>query len=151
MFNVTRLNPFEILNLEQNYSLDLDVLETHYFAAQRKTHPDQFSQGNEQEKTEALKKSTAVNQAYLILKDPLLRAEYLIKTAGVDTRSNDPDFLEQVMEWNERLARGEDLQPDLTVKEAELLTGLEKAFSLHDHAMASDVLYQLTYIQKLLQ
>jgi len=144
-------NPFEILHLKQTYSLDQDVLEAHYFEAQRKTHPDQFSRGNEQEKAEAMEKSTAVNQAYLILRDPLLRAEYLLKMAGIDLLSNDSAFLEHVMEWNERLARGEDLHPDLKVKEKELLTGLENAFFLHDHEMARRVLYQLTYLQKLLK
>lgn len=151
MFEVTMLNPFEILNLEQSYSLEQDVLETHYFEAQRKAHPDQFSRGNEQEKAEALEKSTVINQAYLILRDPLLRAKYLLKMVGIDPLSNDPAFLEQVMEWNERLAQGEDLRAALTAKEEELLTALEKAFSLPDHEMASRLVYQLAYIQKLLK
>lgn len=147
----TILNPFTLLNLEPTYSLDLTVLESHYFEAQRKTHPDQFSQGNEQEKADALKKSTVVNQAYLLLKNPLARAEYLLNTAGVEALSNDPVFLEQVMEWNERLANGEDLRAELREKEKILMDELERAFSLKDYEMARYTLYQLTYIQKLLK
>ena len=110
-------NPFALLNLEETYPLDLEILESHYFAAQRKSHPDQFSQGNAQEKAEALKRSTAVNQAYLSLKDPLLRAEYLLKTAGIESASEDPAFLGQMMDWKERRARGKDIAAELQTKE----------------------------------
>ncbi len=144
-------NPFAILNLEQSYSLNLETLENHYFAEQKKTHPDQFSQGNEQEKNDALKKSTAVNQAYLILKNPLLRAEYLLKSAGVETLSTDPSFLGQVMEWNERREQGEDLTADLLHEEDVLFNDLENAFAIQNYEKARVALYQLTYVQKLLK
>lgn len=144
-------NPFEILNLEQSYSLNLETLDKHYFAEQKKCHPDQFSQGNDREKAEASSDSTRVNQAYLILKDPILRADYLLKAAGIEPLSNDPTFLEQVMEWNERLARGEDLKAELLEKEKILLDELEKAFALKDYEKARISLYQLTYVQKLLK
>src|SRR5216683_629469 len=100
-------NPFEILNLEKSYRLDLQLLENHYFEAQKKWHPDQFFKATDQEKTEALKTSTAVNQAYLVLKNPLSRAEYLLKAEGIEPLSHDPTFLGTVMEWNERRERGE--------------------------------------------
>lgn len=144
-------NPFEILNLEQSYSLDLNILEKHYFAEQKKCHPDQFSQRNDREKAEASSDSTRVNQAYLILKNPLSRAEYLLKTVGVEPLQNDPSFLGQVMEWNERLENGEDLKTELLEKEKILLDELERAFSLKDYETARLALYQLTYVQKLLK
>lgn len=146
-----RINPFGILNLEQSYSLNLETLENHYFAEQKKTHPDQFSQATDQEKNDAAKKSTAVNQAYLILKNPLLRAEYLLKSAGVETLSTDPSFLGQVMEWNERREQGEDLTTDLLHEEEVLFNALENAFILNDYEKARLALYQLTYVQKLLK
>jgi molecular chaperone HscB len=145
------LNPFEILNLEQSYSLDLSMLERHYFEAQRKTHPDQFSCADSAEKAETLKHSTLVNQAYKTLKNPLLRAEYLLKTAGVEPLSENPDFLGQVMEWNERFVQGEYLKPELEQKEKFLFDELEKAFHLKDNEAARRALYQLTYVQKLLK
>lgn len=151
MFDGAMLNPFEILNLEPSYSLDLDVLESQYFATQKKTHPDQFSQGNEKEKAIALNKSTAVNQAYLLLKDPLLRAEYLLKQAGIELYSNDPIFLEQIMAWNESLSQGENLRQELKMKEKQLLDTLEGAFAFKEYEKASHALYQLAYIKKLLR
>lgn len=144
-------NPFAILNLEQSYSIDLNVLETHYFAEQKKCHPDQFVNGNSQEKADSLKQSTVVNQAYLILKNPLQRAEYLLKAAGVDPLSNDPSFLGQVMEWNERLENGEDLTSDLLDTEKILFNELEHGFAIQDYEKVRVCLYQLTYVQKLLK
>jgi len=144
-------DPFHILHLEKSYSLDLELLEKHYFAEQKKSHPDQFSQGNEQEQTNALKQSTLVNQAYLVLKNPLSRAEYLLKVEGIDLLSNDPSFLGQVMEWNERLENGEDLITELLDKEKNLFHDLETGFTLKAYEKVCTALYQLTYIQKFLK
>lgn len=144
-------NPFAILNLKESYALDLQALEKNYFEAQRKCHPDKFTQGNEQEKADALKQSTAVNQAYLLLKNPLLRAEYLLKAAEVEPLSNDPSFLGQVMEWNERLEKGEDLTSELLDKEKFLFNELGRTLTLKDYEKVRAALYQLTYIQKLLK
>lgn len=144
-------NPFIILNLKESYALDLQTLENNYFEAQKKTHPDQFSQGTDLEKSDAAKKSTTINQAYLILKNPLLRAEYLLKSAGVETLSTDPSFLGQVVEWNERREQGEDLTADLLREEEFLFNALENAFLLNDYEKAQVALYQLTYVQKLLK
>ena len=147
----TMFDPFDILNLQKSYSLDLQKLEKHYFEAQKKTHPDQFSQGNDREKNDALSESTRVNQAYLLLKNPLFRAEYLLKSTGVEPLSNDPSFLGRVMEWNERLENGEDLKPEFLDQETVLLKELENGFAIQDHENVRVSLYQLTYVQKLLK
>ena len=143
-------DPFDILKLEKSYSLDLNKLEKHYFAEQRKAHPDQFSQASDEEKNTALKKSTMVNQAYLTLKNPLQRAAYLLKDVGIEALSHDPTFLGQVMIWNERLENGEDLKPELYEEEKTLVKELEIAFGVKDYEKARAALYQLNYVQKLL-
>lgn len=144
-------DPFVLLHLKKSYSMDLSMLENHYFEAQRKTHPDQFSQGNEQEKAEALKKSTAINKAYQLLKNPLARAEYLLREAGVEPLLSDSSFLGQVIAWNERLENGEDLKAELLQEEKNSLQKLEEAFTLKDYEKANVALYRLTYVQKLLK
>lgn len=144
-------DPFKILSLERSYSLDLKKLEKHYFEAQKKCHPDQFSQGNEQEKADALQQSTTVNQAYQLLKNPLERAEYLLKEAGIDTVATDPSFLEKVMLWNERLEKGEDVTRELLQEEKKGLQELEKAFTLKDYEKARSTFYQLNYSKNLLK
>lgn len=144
-------NLFHILGLESTYSLNDKTLEEHYFDAQRKTHPDQFSQATVQEKAEAIQKSTAVNQAYLTLKNPLTRAEYLLKEAGYEPLSHDPSFLGTVMAWNEQLDEGEDLTEELSLKQRVLFQELEDCFAVQDFEKIRSVLYQLTYMEKLLK
>jgi molecular chaperone HscB len=145
------VDPFHILNLEQTYALDQQLLEQHYFEEQKKCHPDQFSQVSAQEKADAVKKSAAVNQAYLMLKNPLNRAEYLLKAAGFEMLSHEPSFLGTVMEWNERLEQGEDLNAELLSQEKTLFHALEGHFARKDYEKIRTVLYQLTYVQKLLK
>jgi molecular chaperone HscB len=149
--NLSMFDPFEILHLEKSYSLDLTILEKNYFEEQKKTHPDQFFKATEGEKAKALKQSILVNQAYLTLKNPLLRAEYLLREEGIDTLADDPSFLGKVMTWNERLESEEDLKPELLHEETQCLRNLEKSFILKDYEKARTALYQLTYIQKLLK
>lgn len=149
--NPFMFDPFQILNLEKSYSLDLTVLEKHYFAEQKKSHPDQFSQADEEKKADALKKSTALNQAYLILKNPLLRAEYLLEEAGIEKLAHDPSFLGKVMTWNERLERGEELTSEFRDEEVILLKTLDKAFSDKDYEKARMAVYSLTYVQQLIK
>lgn len=144
-------DPFEIMGLEKCYSLDLTLLEKKYFEEQKKTHPDRVFIVMGDNKEEALRKSTFVNQAYLLLKDPLRRAEFLLKDVGVELLSQDPIFLEIVMEWNERRDKGENLQSDLKAQAESLFKHLEKAFQDKEYEEARHALYRLTYIQKMLK
>jgi molecular chaperone HscB len=141
-------DPFELLGLEKRYALDFKILEKRYFEEQKKTHPDCVK---ENERAEASKKSTRINQAFLLLKDPLQRAAFLLKAAGVAPLSHDPLFLGEVMIWNERLEVGEDIEPELLHEKDNLFNGLETAFEEKNYEMVRQALYRLTYVHKLLQ
>ena len=144
-------NPFETLGFETQYPLDVGVLEKRYFEEQKKIHPDRFAFASKAEKEDALKKSTALNQAYLMLKDPLQRAACVLRGRGVELLSHDPLFLGEVMDWNERLEAGEDLTSELRHTEEQLLKNLEEAFEEKDDELARLTLYRLTYVRKLLK
>jgi molecular chaperone HscB len=149
--NLSMFDPFEVLGLERGYSLDVESLEKRYFEEQKKTHPDRFTLASGAEKEDALKKSTALNQAYLLLKDPLLRAEFLLKAKGVEPLSQDPLFLGEVMMWNEQLEAGEDLSSELRHEEEQLFKNLGTAFEEEDDESARISLYRLTYVRKMLK
>ena len=143
-------DPFNVLGLEKQYSLDAHVLEKRYFEEQKKAHPDRFALASGSEKEDASKKSTALNQAYLILKDPLQRAAFLLKAKGVEPLSYDATSLVQVMDWNERREAGEDLSSELRQEEEQLFKSLKNAFAENDDELACVTLYRLTYVRKLL-
>jgi len=144
-------DPFATLGFERSYSLDVTALEKRYFEEQKKSHPDRFALVSGIEKEDALRKSTTLNQAYLILKDPLQRAAFLLKVRGVEPLSHDPLFLGKVMMWNERLEAGEDLALELQHEEEKLFKDLETAFEEENDEKAQVSLYRLTYVQKLMK
>jgi len=149
--NNAMLDPFVILGLEKSFALDIKFLEKAYFDAQKKTHPDQFVNATEEKKREAIQQSSLVNQAYLTLKDPLKRAEFLLKEVGINPLSHDPIVLEEVMGWREQVAAGKPIKQELIKTENTLSRELEGAFEKKDHEAVRRILYRLTYIQKLLK
>lgn len=149
--NPFMFDPFATLGLEKCYSLDMKLLEKRYFEEQKQTHPDQFVLGSPDEKAQALKKSTELNRAYLLLKDPLQRAMFLLKESEIEPLSHDAESLGQIMLWNERLESGEDLTVELRDEEETLLNGIKDAFEERDFEKVRVSLYQLTYVQKLLK
>ena len=142
--NLSVFDPFSLLGLEKTYFLDAKEIEK----AQKKTHPDQFAQASLEIRQEAARYSTAVNQAYLLLKDPLTRAGCLI---GCENEVlPDPDFLEKIMLWKEeKEARTLDLEK---VKEIQkhLFQDVEQAFMSNQLENIRTVLSKLKYIRKLL-
>lgn len=144
-------DPFEILALEKQFPLDLKVLETAYFEAQKRTHPDRFIGASLEVRNQAIQQSSEVNQAYVILKSPLSRGAYLLKNAGIEPLIHDPLFLGQVMGWNERMDRGENLKEELTSEEEQLLKSLKDGFEANDYETVRSALYRLTYITSIQQ
>ena len=149
--NLSMFDPFEILGIKKQYFLDLEILEKRYFDEQKKAHPDRFAGMPEGEKEQALRKSTFLNQAYLLLKNPYERALFLLKDRGIEPLSHDPQVLAEAMVWNERLEAGEDLKSELHHEEERLFKDLEIAFSDKGYEKARVVLYRLAYVQKLLK
>jgi molecular chaperone HscB len=91
--------------------LPVTELEARYRELSLKLHPDRFAQAPAQERRYSLERSTALNQAYKTLKDPIRRVFYLLKLQGLDLDREDAgtqkdiplDFLEEVMTLREQL------------------------------------------------
>lgn len=149
--NLFMSDPFALLGLPQQYPLDPKALEKAYFEAQKKTHPDHFARATAEERTQASQLSTCVNQAYALLKDPLKRAEYLLKEADIEPFTHDPLFLGQVMEWQEQRGDGKDIEEELDQINKILFETLEQAFKEKDYETAGRSLYKLQYLQKMIK
>ncbi|MBX9785943.1 MAG: DnaJ domain-containing protein [Alphaproteobacteria bacterium] len=141
-------DPYEILELEKTFNIDLNALEQAYFAAQRNTHPDRFALADEAKKKDVSRQATLVNKAYALLKNPLDRATYLLEAKGVSLLTHDPEFLPKVIEWHERTEAGEDIMSELAREEATLLQELTQALEDHQDEQAKKALYRLNYVQK---
>jgi molecular chaperone HscB len=100
---------FSLLGLEREYALDMGLLEQRFRELSRHLHPDRFARAEPRERRLSLERSTRLNDAYRALRDWRQRAAYLLKLASTDVFQEgrtfaDPDFLEEQLEWRERLA-----------------------------------------------
>ena len=104
---------FSLFGLPNRYALDAVALERAYREIQARIHPDKFVNAGEAEKRASMQWTTRVNEAYRTLRDPVLRAKYLLEQAGLDVgfESNTampPAFLMRQMELREALADATD-------------------------------------------
>jgi molecular chaperone HscB len=109
-------NHFELFALPVAYRIDTGALDTAYRKLQSEVHPDRFARGTDAEKRVALQGSARVNEAYRALKDPVARAQYVLRMHGVDAVSETDtqlplEFLERQLarreEASEALERGD--------------------------------------------
>ena len=82
---------FTIFGLPVAFGIDKDSVESRYLELAQAVHPDRFVGADSGTRRQAMERATAVNQGYKVLRDPVRRAEYLVKLAGVDLDSSDPD------------------------------------------------------------
>jgi len=98
---------FELFGLIPNYFIDADDLARKYLGISRNIHPDKFATAGDEMQSFALRMSAAVNKAHEVLRDPFLRAEYLLESAGGPSAAQDKsvpgDLLPQVMMLREEI------------------------------------------------
>jgi len=102
------VNYFQLFDIENSFDIDLQNLSSSYQALQKAVHPDKYAHASEQEQRIAVQKSAQINDAYQTLKNPLLRAEYILVERGVDMPNeqssfSDTSFLMHQMELREML------------------------------------------------
>ncbi len=102
------LNYFQLFELPETFALTLSALETPYRRIQASAHPDRYVTAAPTEQRQSMQLAMLANEAYLTLKNPATRAEYLLKLKGIDSLNDSntsmpADFLMQQMEWREAL------------------------------------------------
>ncbi len=101
------LDYFTCMRLPRLLDIDQEKLQENFYDLSRTFHPDFYSAKDEQEQTISLGNSALLNTAYRTLKDPIQRAEYLIRLeAGAvkEIRSNPPaDLFDEILELQEDL------------------------------------------------
>lgn len=98
-------NYYDLYGLKHNLNLDLKDLERRFYALSRQYHPDRFTLKSAEEQEMALDATAILNDGYRTLRDPLARAEYLLKENGFDigeqgSKNVPPELLEEVFELN---------------------------------------------------
>ena len=101
------LDYFELFRLPRRYRIDLDELENKFLAIARNVHPDFFTGESTDMRQLAIRLSAELNEGYRVLKDPVLRAGYLLEQSGgraaAEDRSVPPTVLSEVMTLREEV------------------------------------------------
>jgi molecular chaperone HscB len=155
---------FALFGLKRAYRIDAARLDQAYHEMQGKVHPDRYAHLPETERRLSMQWATQVNEAYRTLKQPLLRAHYLLRLAGAETdhESNTampPAFLMEQMEWREAVAEAraagnhhelEKLMQRLEKHAGEIRGEIEQSIDMKkDYAAAADAVRRLMFVEKL--
>lgn len=101
------LDYFTCLGLPRLLNIELEVLQNKFYAMSRTFHPDFYQNKTDAERNISLGNSALLNTAYRTLKDPLQRAEYLLRLeagSAKDIRSSPPaDLFEEILSLQEAL------------------------------------------------
>jgi molecular chaperone HscB len=99
---------FAVFGLPRKLWLEMSLLEQKFLQLSWKLHPDNFVNASEAERELSLKRSSELNDAYRVLRDPVSRVEYLLeieceRKEGEKKQQAPPELLEEVFELNESL------------------------------------------------
>lgn len=101
------LDYFTCLGLPRLLTIDVGALESRFYEMSRKFHPDFYHSKSDTEQTISLGNSALLNTAYRTLRDPVQRAEYLLRLeagSAKDIRSAPPhDLFEEILALQEDL------------------------------------------------
>lgn len=99
---------FAVFGLPRKLYIEVSLLEQKFLQLSWKLHPDNCVNAPETERELSLKRSSELNDAYRVLRDPVGRVEYLLeiegeRKEGEKKQQAPPELLEEVFELNESL------------------------------------------------
>lgn len=102
------LDYFALFELPKKLWIEMGALEQKFLQLSWKLHPDNFVNATETERELSLKRSSELNDAYRVLRDPVARVEYLLaiegaRKEGEHKQQAPPELLEEVFALNESL------------------------------------------------
>lgn len=103
-------NHFQLFGLPVGFIIDTDELAIRHRELSKIVHPDRFANASDQERRISLEQTTRLNEAFQTLKDPVLRARYLLVLNGIEMQAEhettrDTAFLMEQLELREALER----------------------------------------------
>jgi molecular chaperone HscB len=158
------IDPFELFDLPRRHAVARDLVESRYLELSKAAHPDNVVGESLADRRRAVEQASRINAAYRSLRDPVLRAEALVKLAGVDLDSSDPQhgaphptqtFLLEMIDLRERLedagpAGLPALQAEIEARADAALDAAIAALDAGDSRAAAEHLVARRYFQRFL-
>jgi molecular chaperone HscB len=164
---------FQVLGVDKAFALDLGALERRYKDLTRILHPDRFARADPRARRASLARTVQLNDAWRTLKDPVRRAEYVLKLAGLEVGGEDGTtrrggngerqrvpvpqaLLLEVMELREGLAEARTRDPagicamvtDVRGRRERAMTEVAAALETGDHEAAARALVAVRYYDR---
>jgi molecular chaperone HscB len=103
-----QIDYFELFEMPRKLWIEMGSLDKKFLELSWKLHPDKFVNAGAVEQELSLKRSSELNDAYRVLRDPVARVEYLLRIEGARKEGEQkqqapPELLEEVFELNESL------------------------------------------------
>jgi molecular chaperone HscB len=103
-----QIDYFELFEMPRKLWIEMGGLDKKFLELSWKLHPDKFVNASAEEQALSLKRSSEMNDAYRVLRDPVARVEYLLQIEGMRKEGEHkqqapPELLEEVFELNESL------------------------------------------------
>ncbi|MES2607351.1 MAG: Fe-S protein assembly co-chaperone HscB [Pseudomonadota bacterium] len=158
---VHRRTPFDLLSVKPAYLLDWCLLDHNLAALQETLHPDLYPNGS-QERDIADSMSSAINNAYAILKDPIQRARALLSLSNISIPGengktiNEPELMEEALSLKELLEEAtikndfDTLLQTLSAKQCILEDQFNSAFLTNNKIGMQNAYVQLSFCIKTL-
>jgi molecular chaperone HscB len=165
------MDPFAVLGLPRRFGIDLKSAEARHLELSKALHPDKYVGAGAGERRLALSRAVEVNEAWRALRDPIKRAEAMLKLSGLENEVGEtrepkppPAFLMEVMEARERLDEAKSSRDSAAVatvvaeahaqfkaSEAQLARALDEADSREKLRDAIPLLGRLRYAARFLE
>jgi molecular chaperone HscB len=128
---------FEIFGIDKKLALDVEDLQRRFYARSRDWHPDRHARAGAEQLALAEQASATLNDAWRTLRDPVARAEYVLKGEGFDIgeqrgRDVPPELLEEVFELNMALEEAREGDAGAKAEVARSLTRFEDLLAAID-------------------
>ena len=153
---------YSLFGLPERFAQDLDLLDAAYRKVQAQVHPDRFATRPEAERRVAMQWATLANEAHSTLRNPILRARYLLERQGIriDAERNtamSPAFLMQQIAWREAVEDAASdgdallrLLRELDRDESVMVDDLRRALDDDkDLSLAAELVRRLMFMEKL--
>ncbi len=116
------MDPFATLGIVATYDVDLLGAEKTHRELSRALHPDRYVGSTSSERRQALSRAIEVNEAWRIVRDPVRRAEALLRLRGVQLAEDreppaTPDFLMEMLDRREALGQAKERRDLSTVRD----------------------------------
>nr|CAG8523682.1 13108_t:CDS:2 [Entrophospora candida] len=154
------INYFEMLNIVDKskpiiFDIDESKLKRNFLLLQQQVHPDSYGNKDKQEYINAQQLSSSINKAYQVLKEPLLRAKYILHLNNIDISESesvqDPQLLMETWESREKLEEAENEDEVKSIKLEcdeninQIIKDLSDAFNAKDFVRAKELTIKLEY------